>query len=291
MKHLLIKELVDLTNRNRDGSFSTQATRKDVLVLVGRQLLDGGFRNLGATGLKPKHIQYLLNLWQSDGLSTATIKNRMAHLRWVAEKINKQNIIPRKNSGLGIDRRRYVAKHSKAIQISDVELSKITDERMRLSIELQRAFGLRREECLKFQPSFAMSGSPDSIKLKASWCKGGRERVVPVRTDYQREVLERASALVGPGSMIPAGQSYIKRLKQYEYITNRIGLNKLHGLRHEYAQNRFFELAGFECPARGGPTSRKLTSYQKSKDREARLKISNELGHNREAITAVYLGR
>jgi len=289
MKHLLIKELVDLTNRNRDGSFSTQATRKDVLVLIGRQLLDGGFRNMGVISLKPKHIQYLLNLWQKDCLSSATIKNRMSHLRWVSEKINKQNIIPRTNSELGIDRRHYVTKQSKSIRVSDEKLAGIKDERMRVSIELQKAFGLRREECLKFQPTYAINS--DSIKLKASWCKGGRERTVPIITDYQREVLERASVIAEAGSMIPKGQSYIQRLKQYEYMTNKIGLNKLHGLRHEYAQNRFLELAGFECPARGGPTSRKLNQNQKVLNQAARLKISNELGHNRESITAVYLGR
>jgi len=47
-----------------------------------------------------------------------------------------------------------------------------------------------------------------------------------------------------------------------------------------------------EGPGRaGGPKSAELTRDQKGLDGEARLTISRELGHERERITAVYLGR
>lgn len=290
-KHILVKELAQLCERNKDGSFSTQAARKDILILAGKQLLNDGFRNLGIQGLKPKHVTHLVERWKAESLSQGTMKNRIAHMRWWAEKINKASVIPRTNTALGIARRQYVTNKSKATEIKPETLNKIKDERLKVSIELQKAFGLRREECLKFQPSFAMSGNPDKIKLKASWCKGGRAREIPITNDYQREVLARAAALAESGSMIPKEQSYIKRLKQYENTTSRAGISKLHGLRHEYAQTRYKAMAGWECPARGGPTSRQLTPEQKAIDLAARLQISQELGHNREAITAVYLGR
>lgn len=291
MKHILVKELVQLCERNRDGSYSTQAARKDVLVLAGKQLLAGGFRNLGTQGLKPKHVQHLVERWKAEGLAAATLKNRIAHLRWWAEKVNKASVIPRTNAALGIDRRRYVTNQSKAHDVTPEALDRIKDGRLRVSIELQRAFGLRREECLKFQPAHATAAGLDKIQLKASWCKGGRAREIPIRTAYQREVLARASALAGAGSMIPQRQRYVERLKQYENVTNRAGMSRLHGLRHEYAQQRYQELTGWECPAKGGPTAKQLTLEQKAQDLEARLQISQELGHNREAITSVYLGR
>lgn len=291
MMHDLFKELAALCTRNKDGSFSTQATRRDVLGLVANQLREMGHYDMPATGLKPKHVHKLLDRWKTEGLSQATMKNRVAHLRWWAEKINKGGVIPKTNAALGIDRRIFVTNESKAVALASGDLDKIKDERLQVSIELQRAYGLRREEALKFQPGYATSGGPGSIKLKASWCKGGRAREVPIRTDYQREVLARAVALAGSGSMIPKGQSYVQRLKQYEYATNRAGFSRLHGLRHEFAQRRFAELAGFECPAKGGPTAKELTPEQKARDLAARLQISQELGHNREAITAVYLGR
>lgn len=291
MKHVLVKELMQLCERNRDGSFATQAARRDVLAQTGNQLLEGGFRNLPATGLKPKHVTHLVERWQAEGLSPGTTKNRLAHLRWWAEKVNKASVIPRTNSALGIERRKYVTNENRARTIDSVVLEQIKDERLRISLELQRAFGLRREECLKFQPVYAMSGGADSIRLKASWCKGGRARVVPVLNEGQRDVLARAAALVGNGSMIPPQLSYAKRVKQYENATARVGLSKMHGLRHEYAQGRYRELTGWEAPAKGGPKAKQLTEEQKTIDLAARLQISQELGHNREAITAVYLGR
>ena len=290
-KRILLKELDQLCARNKDGSFSTQAARKAVLIQAGKQLLESGFRNIGADSLRKKHIDVLLDRWSSEGLSAATIKNRVAHLRWWAEKINKQNILPRTNAELGIEKRKYVTNESKAVLIDEKQLSTIKDDRLRISIELQKAFGLRREECLKFQPNYAVSSSDNSIRLKATWCKGGRERIVPITNDYQRSILQKALQVAGAGSMIPPNEKYIQRLKKYENAVNRAGLSKLHGLRHEYAQKRYLELTGWQAPACGGPSSRQLDKEQRKIDFSARMTISAELGHGRESITAVYLGR
>lgn len=290
-QHNTESELMQLCSRNRDGSFSTQAARRAVLSQVARDLKAAGFYQLPVTGLKPKHVQALTGKWKAEGLSDATQKNRVAHLRWWAEKVGKANVIPRTNAELGIGRRKYVTNKTKAVTITTEAIGNIKDERLRCSLELQKAFGLRREECLKFQPRFAMSGGIDRILLKDTWCKGGRPREVPVVNDYQRQVLARAAALAGVGSMIPPDETYIERLKKYENTTNRAGMSKLHGLRHQYAQRRYQELTGWESPACGGPTSRQLTESQRSLDLGARLRISQELGHNREGITAIYLGR
>lgn len=51
------------------------------------------------------------------------------------------------------------------------------------------------------------------------------------------------------------------------------------------------ELTGWAAPAAGEPRSRDLSAEQKVIDRGARLKISAALGHEREQVTAVYLGR
>lgn len=77
----------------------------------------------------------------------------------------------------------------------------------------------------------------------------------------------------------------------YEGHTARAGLSKLHGLRHTYVQQRYQELTGWRCPAAGAPPFNALIPEQKAQDLEARLTISREFGHEREAITAVYLGR
>ncbi|OYV74687.1 MAG: integrase [Chromatiales bacterium 21-64-14] len=65
----------------------------------------------------------------------------------------------------------------------------------------------------------------------------------------------------------------------------------MHGLRHVYDQNRDAELTGWSCPAAVGPVARELTLEQRELDRKARLTSSRELGHEREAVVATYLGR
>jgi hypothetical protein len=103
--------------------------------------------------------------------------------------------------------------------------------------------------------------------------------------------LNRAHQLAGRGSLIPANRNYVQQLRIYEGHTSRAGLSKLHGLRHAYAQQRYRELTGLPCPAAGGPVSAELTPAQKVIDTAARLTISQELGHEREVVTAIYLGR
>ena len=289
MRISLPKEIHNLCKRNRDGSYATQYNRLKILTKTAREIESLGFYNLSPKGLKPKHVEALVEMWQGQNLSVGTIKNRMSHLRWWASKVNKQSVIARDNDRYGIGRRKYVTNETKALILSDDQLKKLDNERIKCSVELQKAFGLRREESLKFQPNYAIKDN--RIVLKPSWTKGGRAREIPIRTKYQKEILQRSSELAGNGSMIPKDRSFRGWLNTYTTAIAKVGLTKLHGLRHAYAQERYRELTGIECPACGGPTSRQLTAAQKEIDRKARLTISKELGHEREQITAVYLGR
>ena len=282
-------QLKDLCRNNRDGSYATQAQRLWMLTLIANQLHELGFRQMNAQSLKPKHIEALVKHWLDAKLTVATIKNRMTALRWWAQKVDRQNVIARTNDHYGIPDRQFVTKVSKAQSVSAEALGKVKDVYVRMSLELQQAFGLRREESIKFVPSYADRG--DRLVLKDSWTKGGKAREIPIRTDAQRQVLNRAHQLAGRGSLIPANRNYVQQLRKYEGHTSRAGLSKLHGLRHAYAQQRYQEMTGWPCPAAGGRVSTELDAVQKAADTEARLEISRELGHEREEITAVYLGR
>ncbi len=83
-----------------------------------------------------------------------------------------------------------------------------------MSRQLQAAFGLRREEVIKFQSSYADRG--DRIAFKGSWTKGGRERTVPLTTTAQRDALQAAHHLVGTGSLVPANKTYIQQRHIYD---------------------------------------------------------------------------
>lgn len=281
-------DLMRLTKQFREGSFRTQAARWRALDLAARELYDLGFRNLRATGLKMRHVKALNEHWRTKELSIGTIKNRMSYLRWWADKIGKAGMIPASNFTLGIPDRQYVTNENKAVYL-DGRLDKITDPHIRLSLELQAAFGLRKEESMKFQPSYADRG--DKLVLKASWTKGGRPREIPIRNERQREVLDRAHELPGKGSMIPPDRSYKQQEQHYDRQCQIAGFHKMHGLRHAYAHERYRELTGWDCTVLGGPSSKELTLEQRIIDHEVRLIISHEMGHGREQICALYLGK
>ncbi len=278
-----------LCKHSHEGSFETRVGRERQLSAIANQLHDLGFRQLKTTSLKQKHVQTLVDLWLKQDLSPGTIKNRMSCLRWWAEKVNKRAVVAGSNDFYGIPDRQFVSDQSKAKDLAQEQLDLVKDEHVRMSLRLQQAFGLRREEALKIQPRWADRGK--HLHLKASWTKGGRERTVPIRTTEQRAVLEQAKHLAGLGSLIPGGRQYIEQLRIYERHTANAGLSKMHGLRHAYAQQRYRELTGWPSPHAGGPSKGQLSEAQRRRDQQARLAISKELGHVREQITAVYLGR
>ena len=282
-------QLKQLCERNRDGSHATRADRERILTLVANQLHELGYRQLLIDSLKPKHVEALLARWQSEAIATGTVKNRMSALRWWAEKVDKQNVIAKSNDAYGIAERVHVSNVSKAKTLDADQLAHVTDPCTAMSLRLEAAFGLRREESIKIIPAWADAG--DVLGLKESWTKGGKYREVPVRTDEQRALLAEAKQLAGNGSLIPAELRYCDQLQRFKSQCAQGGIRGVHGLRHQYAQTRYENLTGWKSPAAGGPTSKQLTPEQKALDTQARQTISIEMGHHRIQITAVYLGR
>ena len=282
-------QLMKLCRDNRDGGYSTQATRRRILDLIANQLQQLGFRRMQPKSLKPKHVNALVSLWKDQGIGVGTLKNRLSVLRWWARKVNKPSLIASDNSVYGIGKRQYVAEESKAQALDEGKLAHVSDPYVRLSIRLQAEFGLRREEAIKFSPGYAIQG--DHIRLKSSWTKGGRARTIPIRTDEQRRLLEDVKNLAKGGALISLDRNYVEQLHRYERQLRDAGLSKLHGLRHAYAQKRYQELTGWRAPVAGGPAAESLNDDQRALDRGARMTISRELGHSREQISAVYLGR
>lgn len=283
-----------MCNKHRDGSHATQANRRAMLKMFAEQLKACGYNTHRMTpnDLKGRHVNKLLELWRKDGVSTGTIKNRMVVVRWWAKKIGNAGAV-KTNDTYGIEKRVYVTNRDKSISLKDLDLSQ-TDENIAQSLRLQDAFGLRREESMKFQPEFALDGqtieNAKYIVLKPTWTKGKRGRTIPISNENQRKELRKAYALAqkNGGSMIPKEKSYKTHLASFERVTSALGVGQTHGLRHGYAQTRYKELMGFDCPAVGGPRS--LTAEEMAKDKEVRLLISSELGHGRIGVTSIYLG-
>jgi site-specific recombinase XerD len=287
IKNDLKKSILKILKDHRVGSYESQDARRQILIQFADELVPLGYGLRNINGLKEKHILAIVKFWQKNALAVPTIKNRTSALRFLCKKINKPTIIP-SNKEMSIPRRIYVPVTNRALHNPD--FSKISNIYIHISLELQRVFGLRREEALKIKPH--MADKNDRLELLSSWCKGGRGRVVPIRTDEQRYWLDQATKLAGKfgHSFIPQNKSYKQQRDVYDKQVNRAGLRNLHGLRHAYAQQRYKELTGWESPINGGPKLRTLTQEQKDVDHQARMILSEELGHSRKQIMTSYLG-
>jgi rhodanese-related sulfurtransferase len=82
-----------------------------------------------------------------------------------------------------------------------------------------------------------------------------------ITNEKQRQWLIEVSKLIKPGeSLIPVDRTYKQHLSHYQTQTKAMGVAKLHGLRHAYAQRRYHELTraldpggqGLLCPMAGG---------------------------------------
>lgn len=276
----------------------SHASRADMRVMLHRCMQDlheKGYQLSHIQGLKPKHIFVLVEHWKAQGKTAATIKNYMSKLRKTAQILEKPLLLKPNNDAYQIPKRSYVPTSNKAIY--QMDLSKCSDPWIRLSIEAQSLFGLRREESMKIVLSDALQG--EYLKIKPSWTKGGIGRTLKISNDSQRQWLNKAIRQIPQGqSLIPPNRTYKQHLREYQSQTESMGVHKLHGLRHAYAQKRYFELTkefepmkkGWQSPMNGGPAKSMLTQQEWDIDRRVRGLISRELGHSRIAITKIYCG-
>lgn len=277
-------------------SFASKADMRHMLNRCLKDLHAQGFKLAHINGLKPKHIHVLVSLWKEQGKKPATIKNYMSKLRKVSLFNNKPELVKPDNDAYSIAKRSYVPTVNKAI--FQLDLTHCSDHRIRLSLEAQLLFGLRREESMKIIVSDAWQGN--RLVIKPSWTKGGVGRVLEIKNEAQRQWLENASRQITAGqSLIPPDRSYKQHLGYYQQVCREIGISKCHGLRHGYAQNRYKILTqgmdpnkiGLLPPIAGGKTAKQLSRQERQWDRIAREIISRELGHSRLAITKIYCGR
>ena len=193
-------DLKRLQKEHDDGSHGTRTARSYALAQAADTLHELGFKGLRATGLRRKHVVALVREWKRQGRSIGTMKNRTAHIRWWAKRIGRPGVVPA-NGELGIANREYVTGEDKSAVLDPEKLARVKDPHVAMALRLEAAFGLRREEAIKFTPARDDRGG--CIRLKGSTTKGGRPREVPVRNEVQRALLDEARRLVGSGALIP----------------------------------------------------------------------------------------
>ena len=294
-------EWKQLCRQNRSEGHTTQGDRRRMAKTIAGDLEKCGYgrfvRGKGcAQRLKQKHVQALVDYWRGKGLSDGTIANRLAFLRRVTAWTGRPNVVHKTNAEYGLSPRGQAATEDKSLRVGKEVLDRVADRRVRASLRLSAALGLRREESIKIVPSHADHGN--RLVLDGPWCKGGRGREIAITTPEQREALDFAKEVAEKGSLIPPWSSYVEhRDGAFQRACEAVGLNHRHGLRHAYVQDKYKALTGWECPVRGGPTkdgrdgTARMTPEQVEKDRWARSIVAEDLGHSRRGITNKYLGK
>lgn len=214
---------------------------------------------------------------------------------------DNQWIAVRPGKDCGIARRVYVATQSRAMTLVTHQTAQdVVGDRIACLLGLQRAFGLRYKESCLLNPKLALKEALKygRITLKAG-TKGGKTRKVICRP-CGITALEAAVLVQNGRSMVPKNMTYAEFHREC-YAKSGIAGISFHPERHAYAQERYTEITGAPAPVDAGWSRKErisqLAAYLKITedeakiiDHDARLTISIELGHNREAITNAYLG-
>lgn len=166
--------------------------------------------------------------------------------------------------------------------------------RIAATIEVARAFGLRRREAsmLNARAALGQAHKRGAINITAG-TKGGRghrvDRWVPA-TPYTMQVLRRAADAQGKARNLIEPELSLKqwfsRLRHaWSSVRDDYGLKKFHDLRAAYACARYRELTGFAAPVVAG---RRIAD--RNTDSQARQMIAQELGHGRDEVVKSYIG-
>lgn len=166
--------------------------------------------------------------------------------------------------------------------------------RIAATIEVARAFGLRRREAsmLNARAALGQAYKRGAINITAG-TKGGRghrvDRWVPV-TLYTMQVLRRAADAQGKARNLIEPELSLKqwfsRLRHaWTLVRDDYGLKKFHDLRAAYSCARYQKLTGHAAPAVAG----KRIADRRA-DNQARQTIAAELGHGRVDVVASYIG-
>lgn len=286
--------------KNKIVSNATIEKRNQTIRLCFAELQADGYKLPTPRSFSNRHMKHLARKWESAGLSASTIQNRISIMRVFAAWIDKPGMIGPPEMYLEDPeraKRSYLAKEDKSWSAKNVDPEKIIaevghdDGYAALQMLTIFAFGLRRKEGVMLKPHRADKGTYLSI---SDGTKGGRHRTVLIDTPFKREVLDHLKRMVPhlDGHLGNPNRRLDQNLNRLRNLMSKHGVSKaelgvtLHGLRHQYLNDRFTAIANFPSPVRGGT----LTAENLPAAKEAMAICAEEAGHARTSITGAYYG-
>ncbi len=266
----------------------------------GKAVPERRFKLASPRNLKQKHIQALIVDLIARERSTAYIHNTLSMLRVFATWIGKGGLVPSAEAVI-LDprhkRRQQAATRDKSWSGGGINAAEkireiaSSDARVAMVLELMLTFSLRLKEASLLRPHLA-----DQVVYLdiGRGTKGGRHRVHKITTPEEREVLERAKALVEDHTacLIPRELRFKQWQNRVYYVCRKHGISRrlvgasTHGLRHEGLNRLYEQITSAKSPVRGGQPD----ATDPATDRFARQQVAETAGHSRPRIASAYLG-
>lgn len=287
----------------RDCSTKTAYERASNIRRAFAELNQLGYKLQSPRALKPKHILVLAAHWQRKGLSPKTLHCQFSNLREFGRWIGKHDLV--QDIGVYFGGREHLVRkvaascdlswEANGVDVPAFMLKvKDLDRRLWVMLLLQRYFGLRAKESIEFRPWRATAMQPEFLSI-TDGTKGGRHRIVPVRTELQQEIIASAKDVVGSAlnaQMRWPGMTWHQAQAHFYHLMHELGVTKggigvtAHGLRHGYLQSEFHHYSGVLAPIKQGST----LPASKADYQHALLATSLEAGHFRPSATTIYTG-
>lgn len=285
----LLYQVKGVMEHNRDGAGLTQDRRLSNL----RDLIETVYQKYKLDDihqLRTKHVDHFVQDLKTRTLNPHSMRVKMSDVRWLAEKIGKQNIVARDNAIYGFpedSRKQDIDQAWPEDKYREVQ-GRMEDERVAFVMRGARYLGLRLEEVSKVRPQ-DIDWTKNVVHLKRG-TKGGRYRYVMLITpearswahELARQVPARDRGIIPQQYTERSWKSHVQREIRHAGGGRANGL-RLHGLRHAFAQDLYQRLSGSLPPIKGGKPTREV--HQK-----ACKTVSKVLGHNRWGITETYVG-
>ena len=283
------------------GKFSTRASHEERWQQFVSFLKHEGIKDARHISLQAieNYATNLRQLVEQEEMKVAYAQNLLSTINVVMEAM-------RKDKALAIKPSQWIGQRSnvRTTVPTTLERSKTDEPFRRLSqngqertlyvARLCRTFGLRFKEASLLNTRQALRQAKQLGRINITQgTKGGRgkgvDRWVPV-DKYQIDLLQEAARLQDKAdNLIPPDNSYIQwrdhAYYQWRTVNKDTGIKGFHDMRAAYACERYQALTGFPAPVVTG-----VRQANKTLDTQARVLLSQELGHNRLDVIAAYIG-
>jgi hypothetical protein len=249
MSRTFAKALID-TALHAGGSHKTQQERVATIRRFYRYLQDHNIQIKHIDHIKCKHIQGFIAERKTQA-GVGTLQNEMSHLRKILEKSGRHKLALSEvlsNKALGIDGRSREGTKTACPQAKyqrAYTAAKAKDPRVAAVMQLQRTFGLRRQEAIRAGKSLktwqkAIEQGQNTVRLSYG-AKGGRPRDILILDRAQALLaVKEALSVMQDGRLLPGELKAAKN--DYAHAAAEAGLkgeHSTHSLRYAWAQECF----------------------------------------------------